>query len=123
MRYQMRDIFPNPTYNLLLFVLVPNTDDFFYFFPIFCLSLLYCSSCMLLSLLRCKCLLVEKYLASPQATLVQLYHLPASIPTRAQPALHPKARYCKIELLDLFRDVVCSYGFYIHHCSIVWMLL
>lgn len=52
------------------------------------------SSCMLPNLLQCKCLQEARYLAYPRVTLVLLYPLPASTQTRAQTALHPKARYC-----------------------------
>lgn len=52
------------------------------------------SSCMLPNLLQCKCLREARYLAYPRVTLVLLYRLPASTQTRAQTALHPKARYC-----------------------------
>lgn len=49
---------------------------------------------MLPNLLQCKCLQEARYLAYPRVTLVLLYRLPASTQTRAQTALHPKARYC-----------------------------
>lgn len=77
---------------------------FFLFFPpplslvssscVFSSFVYFYSSCMLPNLLQCKCLQEARYLAYPRVTLVLLYRLPASTQTRAQTALHPKARYC-----------------------------